>query len=122
MRSVDEWIGKSDDTQIPLRVRIRVLLRGNRGCAHCGRTIRTGDKWQCDHIRALIRGGENRESNLQALCDPCHKAKTNTDIRDKSIVYKKQLAHYGLRKSQRPMMGSKASGWKHLMNGQWVRR
>jgi hypothetical protein len=29
----------------------------------CGRPLRPGDAWTCDHIVALISGGANRESN-----------------------------------------------------------
>jgi hypothetical protein len=35
-----------------------------------------GDKWQLDHIVALINGGEHRESNLAPILDAEHKAKT----------------------------------------------
>jgi HNH endonuclease len=27
--------------------------------------------WTCDHIRAVINGGPNRESNLHSLCEWC---------------------------------------------------
>ena len=59
-RSVQEWIGKTDDTPAPPRVRLRVLERFDRCCdpaGGCGRRIRPGDKWICDHRLAIEVGG-----------------------------------------------------------------
>ena len=48
-----------------------------RICAHCGAT---GKHLQVDHIIPRRIGGDNRRSNLQWLCPPCHKAKTKIDV------------------------------------------
>lgn len=46
-------------------------------CAHCTKP----KAWtQLDHIKALTHGGTNHRSNLQGLCDDCHKAKTIKDM------------------------------------------
>lgn len=98
-RSVPEWIGKTDDTPVPPRVRLRVLER-DQGCCRgpCERKLRPGDAHQTDHIVALVNGGENRERNLQTLCDWCHKEKTGDDVAEKSAVYDKRVKHLGIRK------------------------
>jgi len=44
-------------------VRLRVLERFGRRCdpaRGCGRALRPGDAWTCDHIEAVINGGPNR--------------------------------------------------------------
>lgn len=124
-RVLKEWIGENDDVAIPPRVRFRVLLSFGRICAgSCGgRVIRPGDQWTCDHKVALINGGENREKNLQPLCAWCNPEKNKADVGEKSKTYDMGARHAGIRKRQaRPMIGTRASGWKQKMTGEWVRR
>lgn len=127
-RSTPEWIGRTDDTPIPPRVRLRALDRFGRRCdasAHgCGRAIHPGDEWSCDHIQPPILGGENRESNLHPLCNWCHPIKTREETAEKSAVYEKRLRHAGIKREPagRPLVGTIASGWKHFMSGGWGRR
>lgn len=122
-RSVDEWIGKTDDDPIPKRVQLRIFERAKGKCASCGRSLRPGH-FDFDHIRALSLGGQHKESNIHPLCkSPCHKAKTAEDVHQKSINYRKRIKHHGIRsKSVRSIPGTRASGWKHNMDGTWERR
>lgn len=101
-RSVEEWIGKTPDERPPDRVRMRVLLRYNRRCYWTGVLIRPGDEWDCDHIIAIINGGQNRESNLAPIWrGKAHKEKTKQDREEADRVKSLQRGHYGLRpKSQ----------------------
>ena len=104
-------------------MRLRRFFLYDGRCASCTRKLGAGVPWQLDHVKPLIAGGENRETNLQPLCSTCHKAKTAGDIQNKSIVYRKQLKHAGIKKAtSRPIPGSKASGWKRKMDGSVVRR
>ena len=127
-RSLKEWIGRTDDTPVPPRVRLRVFNSYGRKCdlsAHgCGRQIHSGDRWTCDHIKPLIAGGLNRESNLHPLCAWCDPNKTSLDVAEKSAVYERALRHAGIKKEAvgRPLPGTVASGWKKNFNGGWVRR
>lgn len=123
-RELPEWIGKTDDTPIPPRVRARVFER-DKGICQCGCTIKiqAGMSWDTDHAIAIINGGENRESNLRTLLTAHHKQKTMADVQEKSRVYQKRLKHIGLKKPKgRPMFGSKASGFKKKMDGTVERR
>lgn len=97
-RSVPEWIGKSDDSPVPDRVRLRIFDRCG-GCCHIsGRRIRAGEAWDLDHIVALVNGGLHREYNLApALIDP-HREKTKEDVAEKSRVARKRKSHLGLKK------------------------
>lgn len=99
-RKVPEWIGKTDDSPIPPRVRIRVFERFNGVCHISGIRIGPADRWQCDHLVALVNGGLHRESNLvPVLVDP-HRRKTAEDVAEKSRVARKRKKHLGIRKKR----------------------
>lgn len=127
-REVPEWIGKTADSRIPDRVRIRVFDRDNRTCqCGCGMTIRPGDKWETDHTIALINWKAtaeaphgNRESNLRTLLAGAghHGDKSKADVAEKSKVYRVKKRHYGLKKPKgRPLPGTRASGIRKRMDG-----
>lgn len=121
-RSAPEWIGRNDDSAIPPRVRLRVFEKHKGVCHLSGRPIRAGERWDCDHVIALCNGGQHRESNLAPALAAPHKIKTAADVAEKSSVYRKRLAHLGLKPKGRPMPGSKASGFRKRMNGTVERR
>jgi 5-methylcytosine-specific restriction protein A len=113
VRSVPEWVGRTDDSPVPNRVRLRVWERCGGRCGACRRELVAGDRWDCDHIVALALGGDHREGNLQALCSWCHKRKTRDDVAIKAYRYRHRLAKAGIkRRKYRPMPGSKGSPWK----------
>ncbi len=117
-RTPDEWIGKTDDTPIPQRVRLRVFNRAGGRCHICGRKIAAGEYWECDHVIALCNDGENREDNLSPACCNCCRPKTARDVSEKSKVNKKRLKHLGIRpRHRRPMPGSRESGIRKRMDG-----
>lgn len=95
MRSLPEWIGKTDDTAIPPRVKLRVFERAGGVCHLSGRKIRAGEAWECDHVRAIINGGENRESNLAPALKAAHREKTDADLAEKSKTYRIASKHNG---------------------------
>ena len=122
-RAVPEWIGKTDDSAIPPRVRLRVFEARGGVCHLSGRRIQAGEPWDCDHIVALVNGGEHRETNLAPALRDKHRAKTADDVREKSIVRRKQMKSLGIApKKGRPMPGSKASGLRRRMDGTVERR
>lgn len=97
-RELPEWIGATPDTAVPPRVKDRVFRRHGGRCHKTGRKIRRPfDKWECDHVIALINGGENRESNLApVLAGRTHREKTDRDLAEKSKVYRIRLKHLGI--------------------------
>ena len=94
-RSLPEWIGATPDSAIPQRVRVRVFERHGGFCHISGRKIAAGEPWDCDHIKALVNGGEHRESNLAPALRDKHRAKSADDVREKSQVYRKKSFHTG---------------------------
>lgn len=94
-RTVAEWIGKTDDHRAPGSVRDRIMKRENNACHICGLRI-DGKKWDLDHIKALINGGENRESNLKPAHRKCHVEKTALDVAEKAKVAAIRKKHIGI--------------------------
>ena len=117
MRTVDEWIGKTDDDKIPDRVRLRVFERHGGKCYLSGRTIRAGDKWELDHIIAIANGGQHRESNLAPVLALEHREKTKSDRRTKSKIDRQRKRHIGVKKR------TSFRGWRR-MDGSivWAKR
>jgi 5-methylcytosine-specific restriction protein A len=104
MRSVDEWIAKHDDQAIPPRVRLRIFERYQGICQLSKRKIMAGDKWQADHIKALWRGGEHRETNLWPVLVEPHKVKSSEERSVQAKCDRTRKKHLGLYpKSSRPL-------------------
>lgn len=102
-RSVPEWIGKTDDTPIPDRVKERISRGAEDTCLRCNRKL--GGKLQArfDHVIPLILGGQNREMNIQLLCDDCHTAKTRLDVKLKAKVARVRKKHLGITRPRQPI-------------------
>ncbi|MEW2913852.1 HNH endonuclease signature motif containing protein [Leisingera sp. JC11] len=123
-RPVKEWIGKAETAQAPARVKARIIMAQDGLCG-CGCGVKlgaAGEAIEFDHETALILGGENRESNLRALRRPCHRAKTNADVAQKSVEARKRAKHLGLLKTGSTIPGSKNTKWKKKITGEVVRR
>jgi 5-methylcytosine-specific restriction protein A len=124
MRSLPEWHGSTPDAAVPPRVRLRVFERFDGTCmCGCFRKILPGERWELDHVYALINGGKHVESNLCPLLTEHHKRKTKDDVAIKAYHYKRRLAHAGIkRRKSRPMPGSRDSGWKISFGRGAIRR
>lgn len=121
-RELPEWVGKTDDSKIPPRVRLRVFYRDNGICqCGCGRLIHAGERWQTDHIVALINGGQNRETNLRTLLVKCHKVKTAEDVKQKAKNDRVRKRHLGIKKPSR-FSCSRDSKFKKKIDGSVVLR
>lgn len=94
-RSVPEWIGATPNAKVPPHVRVRIFDAHGGRCHISGRKIQVGDAWDLDHIKALINGGEHRESNMAPALRDKHRAKTAEDVAEKSAVYQKRAKHLG---------------------------
>lgn len=96
-RTIPEWIGKTDDSVPPPRVKQRILVeRQDRKCALTGAPIPPGITPHYDHIIPLRDGGENRESNLQAVMPDAHKRKTAREAKERAKVDAIIKSSYGL--------------------------
>jgi 5-methylcytosine-specific restriction endonuclease McrA len=117
-RSVDEWIGRNDDARPTEACQLRVLDRQGWRCAISGVEFRDGVKAEFDHITPLWLGGENRESNLQAVTAKAHRAKTSTEATVRAKVNANRIKRVcGKKKS-----GRWNSKFKKKMDGTVVDR
>ncbi len=108
-RELPEWIGKNDDQAVPLRVQVRLKER-QPNCAHCGLPINDSfRKPEVDHIVSICNGGPNREGNLQILCKPCHRLKSQVDVAVKASTARRIKKRLGLQK-RRTIPGRKFDG------------
>lgn len=122
-RSVNMWIGATDDTPAPPRVRLRVWERCRGLCHRCGRLIRAGEKWTLEHLVAIILGGRNAEDNMGLTCRNCLVPKNAEDMAAKSKIARIQKRHLGVKtRKGPPMPGTKASGLKKRFDGTVERR
>lgn len=116
-RSVSEWEGKSHDSKIPDRVKLRIWLRDGGRCHLTGRRIMPGDKFEYEHVIELCNGGRHAESNIKlALKGKEHKAKTAAALKQRARSDAAVKRHAGIRKPSR-MAGSKDSPIKMTFNG-----
>ena len=120
-RSVSEWIGKTPDTPIPPRVKLRIWEREGGRCYLSGRKIMPGDAFQYEHVVALCNGGENRESNIKLALTDKHREKTAKDVAEKSKVARVRSKHLGIKKPSR-FPGSRNSNLKRKVGGGAVYR
>lgn len=97
MRSIPEWIGKTDDTAPPASVKARIVERQGGVCALSGLPFDAKNKPQFDHRIPLWLGGENRESNLQAIRLDPHKAKTAAEAKVRAKVNSNRNSHLNIR-------------------------
>ena len=109
-RTIAYWIATNDDQRIPDRVKLRVFLRADGKCEKCTRKIGSAEAWQCDHVTALINGGQHAEGNLQVLCAWCHKGKTKQDVAEKAKTYAVRRKHIGIKKRGRTIAGRRFNG------------
>lgn len=116
MRSVEEWIGRTDDAPAPPRVRLRVFEAHKGVCHISGRKIGPADQWDLEHKIALCNGGENRESNLAPALRDKHREKTAEDVDEKSRIASLRQRHLGI-KPRKPK-----SRWKRKVSGETVLR
>jgi hypothetical protein len=74
------WSGLLEMDPVGEDLRFRVLKRDRR-CVLCGNGPADAPL-QVDHITPRSKGGTNDLSNLQTLCAPCNRGKSNRDSTD----------------------------------------
>lgn len=88
-------------------------------CCLCGLPIQAsrGEKYIVEHIKPLWLGGADEISNMGPAHDRCAVEKTKGEAPIKAKSDRVRARHLGIKKSTRPIPGSKASGVRKRMNG-----
>lgn len=58
-------------------IRRRIFARDSYTCTYCGQV---GGRLECDHIRAVSKGGSNEDVNLTTACFTCNRRKRTKDV------------------------------------------
>lgn len=104
------------------KVMAAAFQRAGGKCETCGAHLRPG-KFQYDHILPDVLGGEPALENCRVLCTPCHAGKTADDVRRTRKADRQRDRHIGaMKKSRRPMPGSRNSPWKRTFSNGWISR
>jgi len=61
------------------RQRKRIMRRDKGLCQPCLSGGRVTPATDVDHVIPKFEGGTDKDSNLQAICNPCHKLKTQAE-------------------------------------------
>lgn len=61
-------------------MRFRVMRRDKFRCQICGKSAADGMEMQIDHKVPVIKGGLTTYDNLQLLCEPCNRGKSDHDL------------------------------------------
>lgn len=106
--------------------RTRVFMARDGKCGICSRKLTIGDEWIVEHVLALECGGTNDWANLNVTCGWCKPQKDANDHGQAGKQRQTATKHFvpGSQKHTRTraMPGTKRSGWKQKISGEWVRR
>lgn len=119
--------------EFPDRIRLQILKRamdanGRVRCEGCGGVLKAKE-YEFDHriAEALVvdksRPLTADDGQLLGYC--CHRGedgKTNDDVARIAKAKRQERGQLGLRRTSRPMPGSKASGLRKRMNGKVEKR
>jgi len=113
-------------TEFPLSVKKKAFSRccreGTPRCETCG-IVLTGGNVIYEHVIPDGLHGDPTLENCKVHCRTCADTKTFTQDNPRMAKADRQLkASFGLKRKKKPILGSKASGFKQRMDGTWVRR
>lgn len=96
-----------------------ILARQDYKCAICGEPI-TGGIFHVDHTHCLALGGSDTDENWRAVHPQCNAKKAGKEVA--ALAKIDRILTGGRTRKGPPMLGSRASRWKKLMDGRTVRR
>lgn len=105
MRTIKEWIGKTDDSMPPPTVRLRIF-RTHKGICHlCETKVHATQKWQASHLKSIWDGGPNVESNYAPAHEKCHRAHTSKEKTEQAAANRKAMKHLGIKPKRSTLKG-----------------
>jgi 5-methylcytosine-specific restriction endonuclease McrA len=108
--------------RLSTRERARLFDLHGGVCHICGFKIGPDDVWQVEHVIPWAMTRDDSDENRKPAHDRCHKPKTKVDFAQIAKAKRLEAKQKGTfaRKSRLP--GSRDSGWKQKVTGEWVRR
>ena len=110
--------------EFPGKIRVAAWERSSGHCENCTRRLSPGDVYY-EHLVPCQLGGAATLENCGVYCRSCWTEKTRTYDLPTVAKAKRQQIHFigGIKRTKgRTIPGTKASGWKHKVSGEWVRR
>ena len=105
------------------RVKLEEWIAAEGKCRDCYVKIRPGMPFEYHHIIPKNAGGGNELKNCWLVCKPCHSVRTTKTDTPQAAKTKRIIKRAaGIKKSGRPLPGTKASGLRKKMNGEVQRR
>lgn len=107
---------------IPDKTRLAVFDRAGGRCEMCAYKLQPG--YEIDHIVSLWMGGADDQSNMRALCPPCHRGiKTPSDVKAQAKVRRIHQREDGARRERKKIPTRKfQTDWKRKFNGEVVKK
>lgn len=103
-RALREEIGVTPRRPMTKKRRREVLDRCGHRCARAGCNVTSG--LEIDHIICLALGGEDEDHNLEPLCGPHHREKTNADLEAIARARRRRLKAEGVETRQKKIIAS----------------
>lgn len=115
---------RSSKDEFSKATKVEAFKRCNGHCeCGCGVKIIAGDGPEYDHRIPVALGGDNSIDNCLVKRKRCHLKKT---LEQRPVIDKAKRGYENRIKvrprKSKPLPGSKASGWKHKMSGEWEKR
>ena len=69
----------------PIALRVAAFAQNEEKCLACSTPLvfsEHGSTWEMDHRIPIFRGGLTTLANLAPMCTPCHREKSNAEIRE----------------------------------------
>lgn len=99
MRKVPIWVGKTPDSKIPDRVKLRIWIRERGRDYLTGEPIRPGEPYEFEHVIAICNGGAHSEDNIRLVKKgKAHKEKTARDVKQRVRGDKATKRHAGIKR------------------------
>jgi 5-methylcytosine-specific restriction protein A len=103
------------------KLRAAIFVRQDGKCACCPTKLHL-KRWILDHVTPLEEGGADDETNLQAICEPCSKAKTSVEATERASYRIKRDKHAGIVQKRSSFPCGRGSKFKKKMDGTVVPR
>ena len=103
--------------------KLQMFIEHHGICCVCGHKINGVNEAWDEHWDPLWLQGDNRWQNRRPAHEKCAREKSGKEAKTRAKIRSVAQKHFGSKKPRpRPIPGSKASGWKHKMSGEWERR